>query len=90
VGIVNLLLWGGGIALIVVGYTRAKGPWRRYQELKEQDANVARYEAWRGGVRSDSKTGASVAMEMFRRQAQVGALIAVAGVVLVFLGFFIR
>jgi hypothetical protein len=29
-------------------------------------------------------------MEMLRRQAQVGGLIAVAGVVLVFLGFLIR
>ena len=51
--------------------------------LKEQDANVARYEAWRGGLRSDSKTGASVAMEVLRRQAQIGGAIVGIGVVLV-------
>jgi hypothetical protein len=90
VGAVNLLLWGAGMALIIVGYQRARGPWRRYQALKAQDENVARYESWRGGVRDDGKTGASVAMELLRRQARIGATIAIAGVVLVFLGFFIR
>ena len=88
---INLLLWGTGVVLIAVGYSRAKGPWARYQALKEQEANVARYEAWRGGVRGGAdQTGASVAMQGLRRQAQVAGLIVVAGVVLVFLGFLIR
>ena len=89
-GVVNLLLWGGGIVLIVVGYRRARGPWSRYQALKAQDENIARYESWRGGVRDDGKTGASVAMELLRRQARIGGAIAIAGFVLVFLGFAIR
>ncbi len=89
-GVVNLVLLVVGVGLIGVGYVRARGPWRRYQALKEQDANVARYEAWRGGIRSDSKTGASVAMQILRRQAQIGGLIAIAGLVLVFLAFFLR
>ena len=89
-GPLNLALLVVGVLLIGAGYVRARGPWRRYQALKEQDANVARYEAWRGGIRSDSKTGASVAMEILRRQAQVGGLIAIVGLVLVFLGFFLR
>jgi hypothetical protein len=89
-GPLNLVLWVAGVALMVVGYRRARGPWARYQSLKEQDANVARYEAWRGGIRDDGKTGASVAMEVLRRQAQVAAAIGVAGFVLVFLGFLIR
>ena len=89
-GPLNLLLWGAGIVLIALGYLRARGPWQRYQALKAQDANVARYEAWRGGIRDDSKTGASVAMDILRRQARTGALIAVAGIVLVFVGFLLR
>ena len=89
-GLVNIALWLGGVALIAIGYSRARGPWARYQALKAQDANVARYESWRGGVRSDSATGASVAMAVLRRQAQIGATIAVVGVVLVFFGFLIR
>jgi hypothetical protein len=89
-GVLNLALWIGGVVLIVIGYTRAKRPWARYQALRTQDANVARYEAWRGGVRDESTTGASVAMAILRRQAQTAGLIAIAGFVLVFAGFLVR
>ncbi len=88
--LVNIALWALGVALIAVGYQRAKGPWGRYQALKEQDDNIARYEAWRGGLRDTSPTGASVAMQMLRRQAQIGGAIVAVGVVLVFLGFLIK
>jgi uncharacterized membrane protein len=92
VTLVNVGLWGLGILLIIVGYLRAKAPWSRYQALREQDANAARYEAWRGGIRGadSSTTGASVAMQILRRQAQVGGAVALAGFVLVFLGFLIK
>jgi hypothetical protein len=90
VSLVNIVFWALGIALIAAGYQRAKGPWSRYQALKEQDENIARYEAWRGGARDTSPTGASVAMEVLRRQAQRGGLIAIVGFVLVFLGFFFK
>jgi uncharacterized membrane protein len=88
--ILNVVLWVAGIALVALGYRRAKGPWSRYQALKEQDANAARYNAWRGGVRDDGTTGASVAMAILRRQTQVAAVIGFAGFVLVFLGFLIK
>ena len=89
-GVLNLLLWGAGVALIAIGFTRARGPYSRYQALKEQDANVARYEAWRGGTRSSGDTGASVAMQVLQRQARIGIGIGIAGVVLVVLGFLVR
>ena len=89
-GPINLVLWGVGVALVVIGYTRARGPWARYQALKAQDENVARYESWRGGLRSDDTTGASVAMAILRRQAQVGGAIAIVGAVLIFVGFLVR
>jgi hypothetical protein len=88
--LVNLVLWGAGVVLIAAGYQRARGPWSRYQALKEQDANIARYEAWRGGARDTSPTGASVAMTVLRRQAQRAGLLIVAGFVLVLLGFLIK
>ena len=89
-GPLNLVLWAAGVALVIVGYTRAKGPWSRYQALKDQDANVARYESWRGGLRgADETTGASVAMAMLRHQARTAGAIAIAGVVLIFLGFLV-
>jgi hypothetical protein len=90
VGTINLALWAAGIALIALGYTRARRPWGRYQALKEQEANIARYEAWRGGLRDDSTTGASVAMAMARRDARLWGTVAVVGFVLIFAGFAIR
>jgi hypothetical protein len=88
--IVNVILWVAGVALIAFGYQRGRGSWSRYQALKEQDANAARYNAWRGGIRDDGTTGASVAMAILRRQAQIGFGIAIAGFVLVFLGFLVK
>ena len=86
----NLALLLAGVVLIAAGYVRARRPWARYQALKAQDENVARYEAWRGGVRDDGTTGASIAMAILRRQAQTAGLIAVAGLVLVFVGFLVK
>ena len=89
-GPINLVLLAGGAVLIAVGYLRGKGPWARYQALKAQDENIARYESWRGGLRDHETTGASVAMAMLRRQAQIGAAIAIVGAVLVLVGFLVR
>ena len=86
-GIVLMLL---GIAITIAGLARARRPWGRYQELKAQDQNVARYEAWRGGVRNDAQTGASIAMAVLRRQAQAGATVAAAGLAILVVGFLLR
>jgi hypothetical protein len=75
-----------GLGLIVVGYLRTRGPYARLRSLQAQDANVARYEAWRGGIRDDSKTGASVAMAMLQRQVKIGAGIGLIGIAAVFTG----
>ena len=88
-GLVNLGLLAVGGVLVAFGYLRARGPWRRYQALKEQDRNVARYEAWRGGLRDSGPTGASVAMDVLRAQARRGAIFALVGFALVFAGFFL-
>jgi len=89
-GIINAALWVVGVVLIAVGYSRARVPWTRYQALKEEDANAQRYAAWRGGVHDEGTTGASIAMEILQRQARIWAGVAIVGVVLVFLGFFLR
>ena len=87
-GAVNLVCWVLGVALFAVGYLRARGPWGRYQELKAQEANIARYEGWRGTrLRDDGPSAASIMAAQMRRRAQVGGLILIAGFVLVFVGF---
>jgi hypothetical protein len=87
VGPINLALWALGVGLIALGYLRARGPWERYQALRTQQDNVARYEAWRGGVRDTSATGASVMMDLARREARLWGAVAIVGFVLVFVGF---
>jgi hypothetical protein len=88
-GLLNLVLIGLGVAAMVVGYARARGPWARYQALKAQEDNIARYESWRGGLRDTGTTGASVAMSMARRQARDGAIIMAVGFAITILGFLV-
>ena len=90
-GPINLICWVLGVALIALGYLRAKGPWSRYQELKEQEANISRYEGWRGTrLRDDGPSAASIMAQEMRRRAQIGGAILLAGFVLVFVGFAVR
>jgi hypothetical protein len=90
-GLVNLICWGLGVVLIAFGYLRAKGPWARYQALKAQEANISRYEGWRGTrLRDDGPSAASLMAQELRRKAQIAGLVAVAGFVLVFVGFAVR
>lgn len=85
-GLLGLALIALGIAAMAAGYARARGPWARYKALKVQDENVARYESWRGGLRDSGTTGASVAMEMLRKQARDGAIVAAAGAAIAVVG----
>ena len=84
---INLVAILFGVAFMVIGYSRARGPWARYQALKAQDQNIARYESWRGGLRDEGTTGASVAMEILRKQARDGALIMALGFAIAIAGF---
>lgn len=86
----NLVLLAGGVVAAAVGFVRARGPWGRYQALKTQEANIARYEAWRGGLRDSGPTGASVAIEMLRSELRIDAAIIVTGVVAALAGLAVR
>ena len=88
-GLVNLVLLAVGLALIVVGAMRVRGPWARYQAMREQQANLTRYESWRGGIRGTpgEKTGADEMVRVLRVQAQREGLIVIAGFVLVIIAF---
>jgi hypothetical protein len=90
-GAINLACLALGIVLVAVGYTRARGPWARYQALRAQEANIARYEGWRGTrLRDDGPSAASIMAQELRRKAQIAGAILIVGVVLIFLGFALR
>ncbi len=87
---INLALWGAGVVCIGIGYIRAMPYLRRYQALRSAAENDRRYESWRGRSRGYQETGPTSEQLMaaeLRRRVTPWAILIVAGVVLVFLGF---
>jgi hypothetical protein len=82
-----------GVAAIVLGALRIRGPLATIRRLDETDANLQRYETWRGrstSVEADGPTGADEMRALMRRRAILwGALIG-AGAVLIVLGLAVR
>jgi hypothetical protein len=92
--VINIVLWLAGLVLLVLGITKAAGPYRRMTELDRLADNARRYESWRGGSRltaaDGETTGADVMRAMMRRQTITWAGVAVLGIVLIFGGFTVR
>ena len=88
---VNVVLWVGGVVLIAIGYQPMPRPVVALPGAQGagRERRPLRGLAWRR-PRRPARPGASVAMQILRRQARIGAGIAVAGFVLVFLGFLIK
>jgi hypothetical protein len=86
-GVILILL---GVAAAAAGYVRFRAPWAKYQALKAQEENIARYESWRGGLRDTGTTGASVAIDMLRGQVRQAGAIMGAGAVLVIAGLLVK
>lgn len=91
--LLNLALWIGGVALLVGGAMAVRRPLARYRELQATEANLQRYDSWRGGHRSAVDTGVTGAdiMRGHLRSTVIrwGAVI-VAGIVLIVAGFVVR
>ncbi len=90
-GPLNIVLWLAGVVLIGDRLQPGQGsvgalPGAQGRRTPTSPATS------RGAAASadDGSTGASVAMAVLRRQAQIGGAIAIVGVVLVFIGFLVR
>jgi uncharacterized membrane protein len=79
-----------GIVLIVLGYLRTRAPYARLRALQAQDQNVARYNAWRGGVRDDSNSDTSTAAAGLQRQVRLGAGLGLIGIAAIFTALVMR
>lgn len=91
--ILNLVLWVGGVALILLAVFRAQQPWRRLAELDHLTENARRYDRWRGGrgtPAAPETTGADVMREILRRRLLIWGAVAAVGGLLVLAGFVIR
>jgi len=91
--LVNLALWAAGVALLAGGVMGVRVPLARYRELQATQANLDRYDSWRGGRRTAAPggvTGADVMREQLRGRLMRWGLVVGAGVVLIVAGFVIR
>lgn len=91
--LLNIGLWIGGAALLVAGVLALRRPLARYRELQATQANLDRYESWRGGRRtaaSDGVSGADVMREQLRSRLLRWGLVLGAGIALIVAGFVIR
>lgn len=90
--VVGLVLIAAGIAAVAVGAARVRGPLATIRQLDQTQANLDRYDSWRGkrtGVQADGPTGADVMRAQMRQRALLwGGLIA-AGVVAIVAGIWL-
>lgn len=87
--VLSLVLIIGGIAAIVVAALQMRGPLATVRRLDEAQANIDRYESWRGkqtGPQADGPTGADVMRAQMRQRMILWGVVAGAGVVSVFVG----
>jgi hypothetical protein len=93
VTILGILLVIGGLAALVIGVMRIRTPLAMVRELDERQANLDRYETWRGrqtGVDGAGPTGADEMRSLLRRQALRWGSLSVIGLVAVFVGLLLR
>jgi hypothetical protein len=91
--ILGLVLIVGGIAAIIVAALQMRGPLATVRRLDATQANLERYETWRGkrtGVEADGPTGADEMRAQMRRSLTLWGVVAGAGVVSIVVGLVVR
>jgi hypothetical protein len=89
----GLLLVVGGIVAVALAVVRIRGPLAYLRRLDETQANLDRYEAWRGrhtDVETDGPTGADEMRAVLRRRVIVWGAVGVAGGVAIVAGLLLR
>jgi hypothetical protein len=84
-----LLLIAAGIAAIVIGALRIRGPMATMRRLDETAANLDRYSSWRGrdtGIEAEGPTGADEMRALMRQRAILWGALIVGGVILIVAG----
>lgn len=87
--VLSLVLIAGGIAALVVAALQMRGPLATIRRLDETQANLDRYESWRGkqtGPQADGPTGADVMRAQMRQRLILWGVVAGAGAVSIVLG----
>lgn len=91
--LIGLVLIVVGIAVIALGALRIRGPLATIRRLDATEANLQRYETWRGrttDVETEGPTGADEMRALMRQRAIIWGVSIGAGVVLIASGLLIR
>ena len=91
--LLGLALIAAGVVAIVVGALRIRGPLATIRRLNENDANLRRYETWRGkdtGLQTDGPTGADEMRALMRERATLWGVLIGAGVACIVAGLLLR
>ena len=89
----GLVLIIGGTLAIAVGAFQMRGPLATIRRLDETQANLERYESWRGkqtGVAADGPTGADEMRSQMRQRLILWGVVVGAGVVSIVVGLLVR
>ena len=82
----ELVLIAGGVLAIVVAALQMRGPLAAIRRLDETQANIDRYESWRGkqtGPQADGPTGADEMRAQLRQRLYRWGVVAGVGAVLI-------
>ena len=85
----SLVLIVAGIGAVVVGALQLRAPRATVRQLDDTEANLARYETWRGkqtGVQADGPTGADEMRAQMRQRMILWGIVIGAGVASIVLG----
>lgn len=84
-----LALIAAGVIAIAVGVLRMRGPITMMRQLDQTEANLERYDAWRGKrteIEAAGPTGADEMKAYMRQRAAIWGALVVVGAVLVIFG----
>jgi hypothetical protein len=91
-----VILFGGmillGVLLVGVGVLMIRDPLGRYRQLRATEANLRRYDDWRGTRLMDdgTRTGADEMKEQLRARVRMWGIVIAIGVGLITVGVVIR
>ena len=89
----GILLVAGGAIVLALGLLGIRGPLSAMRRLDATQANLERYEAWRGrstDVEADGPTGADEMRSLLRRQAVTWGIVCLVGVIAIVAGLLQR
>jgi hypothetical protein len=90
--VLSLVLIAGGVIAVAIGLLQLRGPLATIRRLDETQANLERYESWRGkqtGPQAGGPTGADEMRAQMRQRVLLWGAVAAAGVVAVFAGLLV-